>query len=192
MNSSQKGNIIFNLFKSNRSVFRFNDIAQFTGITDFQSLNNKINYAVRTGKLLNPRKGIYAKPGYKTEEMACTIYVPSYISLEYVLQKAGVVFQYDSGITTLSYLSRTIEVDSRQYRYRKIKGELLADTRGIESMANGVNIATAERAFMDMLYLEKEYYFDNLSPLDKKQIYRILPLYRSKTLTQKLAKLIKE
>lgn len=192
MNSSPSENIVLALYGTDRSVFKLNDIALLTGITGFQSLNNKVNYAVRTGKLLNPRKGIYAKPGYDAEEMACTVYTPSYISLVYVLQKAGVVFQYDSEITPVSYLSRTVEVDSRQYRYRKIKGELLADTRGIESRANGVNIASAERAFLDLLYLEKTYYFDNLSPLDKKQVYQLLPLYRSKTLIQKVAKLKKE
>jgi hypothetical protein len=192
MSSSRNINIVLALFESNRSVFRLTDVAQLTGITDFQSLNNKINYAVRTGKLLNPRKGIYAKPGYDAEELACTIYTPSYISLEYVLQKAGVVFQLDSGITPVSYLSRVVEVSGRQYRYRKMKGELLTDQRGIESLTNGVNIASAERAFLDLLYLEKEYYFDNLSPLDKKLVYRILPLYQSKTLIQKIDKLIKE
>ena len=83
MNSSQK-NIVMALFGTNHSVFKLFDIALITGITDFQSLNNKVNYAVRTGKLLNPRKGIYAKPGYHVEEMACTVYTPSYISLEYV------------------------------------------------------------------------------------------------------------
>jgi len=72
-----------------------------------------------------------------------------------------------------------------------MKGELLANTTGIVSQTNGVNIALPERAFLDMLYLEKTYYFDNLSPLNKKQVYQILPLYRSKTLNQKVAKLIK-
>ena len=192
MNSSPTRNIFFALLGSKQSVFKLNDIALHTGITDFQSLNNKVNYAVRTGKLLNPRKGIYAKPGFSAEEMACTVYTPSYISLEYVLQQAGVLFQYDSGVTPVSYLSRTIVIDGRQYRYRKIKGELLANTTGIESRANGVNIALPERAFLDMLYLENVFYFDNLSPLDKKQVYQILPLYRSKTLIQKVAKLIKE
>lgn len=190
MSSSQNSNIVLVLYGTERSVFKLRDIALLTGITNFQSLNNKVNYAVRTGKLLNPRKGIYTKPNYNTEEMACSVYTPSCISLDYVLQKAGVVFQYDSAITTVSYLSRAIEVDGRQYRYRKIKGELLTDTRGIECRGNGVNIASAERAFLDMLYLEKIYYFDNLSPLDKKKVYQLLPLYRSKTLIQKVANLL--
>ena len=76
------------------------------GESNFQSLNRKINYAIRTGKLLSPRKGIYVKPGYDPEELACAIYSPSYISLEYVLQKSGIIFQYDSQITVVSYLKK--------------------------------------------------------------------------------------
>ena len=106
-----------------------------------------------------PRKGIYIKPDFNTEELAFTIYVPSYISLEYDLQKAGVVFQYDPRITIVSYLNRTIEVTVREYIFRKIKGEILTNLIGIERQKNHVNIANAERAFLDLLYLNKDYHF---------------------------------
>ena len=101
------------------------------GETNFQSLNKKLNYYVRTGKLLNPRKGVYTKPNYDPVELACIIYTPSYISLEYVLQKSGIIFQYDSRITAVSYLSRGIEVAGTTYLFRKIKGEILLNTAGI-------------------------------------------------------------
>ncbi|MDD3331464.1 MAG: hypothetical protein WCS39_08090 [Bacteroidales bacterium] len=51
--------------------------------------------------MLNPRKGFYAKDNYNPEEIACLLYPPTYISLEYVLQGAGIVFQYDSTITNI-------------------------------------------------------------------------------------------
>ena len=97
MFSSQNtsSDIVLAIYQDIRTIFRLKDIAMLTGETNFQLLNQKLNYYVRTGKLLNPRKGIYAKPAYNTEELACTIYTPSYISLEYVLQKAGIVFQFD-------------------------------------------------------------------------------------------------
>ncbi len=116
-------NIILAVYNDIRTVFRLNDIAMLVGEINFQSLNKKLNYYVRTGKLQNPRKGIYAKSGYNIEELACSIYKPSYISLEYVLQKAGIVFQYDTRITAISYLSRSIEVESQTYIFRKLKGE---------------------------------------------------------------------
>jgi hypothetical protein len=159
------------------------------GEKDFESLNKKLNYYVRTGKLLNPRKGIYAKPDYSSEELACILYTPSYISLEYVLQKAGVLFQFDSRITSVSYLSRNIEIGDKTLVYRKIKGEIMANTRGIISQIDQVNIASGERAFLDLLYLNKTYHFDNLNPLNKTKVYDLLPIYRSKALNDRVNRL---
>jgi hypothetical protein len=184
-----KNNVILSIYKDEKTVFRLRDIALLVGEKDFESLNKKLNYYVRTGKLLNPRKGIYAKPDYSSEELACLLYTPSYISLEYVLQKAGVIFQFDSRITAISYLSRSVEVESKTFIYRKIKGEIISNTRGISRQINHVNIATAERAFLDLLYLNKNYYFDNLNPLNRTKVYDLLPIYMSKALTDRVKKL---
>ena len=186
----KKNELIFSIYKDTRTVFKLKDIALLVGEENFGSFTQKLNYHVRTGKLLSPRKGIYAKSGYDKTELACTLFTPSYISLEYVLQKAGIIFQYDSRITAISYLSRSIEIDGQVYLYRKIKNELLIITEGIERQANQINIATPERAFLDILYLNKEYYFDNLNPLNKEIIYKLLPLFQSKLLEQKAAKYI--
>ena len=184
MLSSQNKNsdLVFLIYKSDRTVFRLNDIAMISGEMNFLSLNKKLNYLVRTGRLLNPRKGIYTKPDYSLEELACRIYSPAYISLEYVLMKAGIIFQYDTGITAVSYLSRSIEVVGREFRYRKIKGNVLVNTTGIIRQDNHVNIATPERAFLDVLYLDAHYYFDNTNSLDKEQLAKILPIYQSTAL----------
>ncbi len=183
-------NIILSIFQDEKTVFRLRDIALLVGEKDFESLNKKLNYYVRTNKLLNPRKGIYAKPNYSSEELACVLYTPSYISLEYVLQKAGVLFQFDSRITSVSYLSRNIEIEDKTFVYRKIKGEIMANTKGIVRQIDHVNIASSERAFLDLLYLNKDYYFDNLNPLNKTTVYNLLPFYMSKALTDRVKKLI--
>ena len=191
MNGSQniKNNVILSIYMEIRTVFRLRDIALLVGENDFESLNKKLNYYVRTGKLLNPRKGIYAKPNFNIEELACVLYTPSYISLEYVLQKAGVLFQFDTRITTISYLSRSIELEDTTIIYRKIKGEIIASTKGISRQINQVNIASGERAFLDLLYLNKHFYFDNLKPLNKRLVYELLPTYNSKALTDRVKKL---
>jgi hypothetical protein len=188
---NSKSEIVLSIYQDIRSVFRLKDIAILTGETSFQTINRKLNYCVRTGKLQNPRKGIYAKPDYNREEFACTVYTPSYISLEYVLQKAGIVFQYDSQITVISYLSRTIQVESQSYQFRKIKDELLVNTGGIIRKINQINIATAERAFLDLLYLKSDSLVDNMNPLNKELVFNLLPLYQSKLLTQIVTTLLK-
>ena len=160
-----------------------------TGEVDFQSLNKKLNYYVRKGKLGNPRKGIYTKPGYKREELACSIFTPSYISLEYVLQKAGIIFQFDSHITAVSYLNRSVEVEGQSYAFRKIKTVTLVNTSGIIRQPDHINIASPERAFLDLLYLDKDYYFDNTNPLKRDLIMKLLPAYESKALKTRIKKL---
>ena len=187
-----KNNIILSIYKVERTVFRLRDIALMIGEQDFESLNKKLNYYVRTGKLLNPRKGIYTKLTYSSEEFACLLYTPSYISLEYVLQKAGVLFQYDSRITIISYLSRSIEVGDKTFLYRKIKGEIMVNTKGIVRQIDHINIASCERAFLDLLYLNKTYFFDNLNPLDKAKVYELLPIYMSKALTERVKKILSD
>jgi hypothetical protein len=191
MFSSQKQikDIILAVYSDTRTVFRMKDIAMLTGETGFQSLNKKLNYHVKTGKLQNPRKGIYTKLNYDPEEMACTVFTPSYISLEYVLQKGGVLFQYDSRITVLGNLSRTIKIENQTYVYRKIKSNVLIETKGILQNENQVNIATTERAFLDLVYLNSESYFDNLNPLNKEAVFKLLPVYESKSMNERIIKL---
>lgn len=188
MGGSRKStDIIYRIYADPRTVFRLNDIALLLGQTDTDSLSHSLNYYVRTGRLLNPRRGFYAKKDYKPEELACLLYTPSYISMEYVLQKAGVVFQFDSRITMASYLSREVEIDGSTLLYRRLKGEILVDTADLDQQ-NNITIATPERAFLDVMYLNREYYFDNLNPLDKNKILKLLPIYRSEQLRKRVLK----
>jgi hypothetical protein len=185
MNSSPKSDLIFSVYSDKRSVFTLIDIAMLIGETDFKRINERLNYYVGRGKLFRPRKGIYVKQGYNPEELACRLYTPCYISLEYVLQKAGVIFQYDGRITVVSYLSRSVEIEGHRLSYRKIKGEIIVEMQGI--IRTGIiNIATPERAFLDILYLNPSYYFDNLNSLDKTLINKLLPAYNSKKLTSRV------
>ncbi len=185
MNSSPKSDLIFSVYSDKRSVFTLIDIAMLIGETDFKRINERLNYYVGRGKLFRPRKGIYVKQGYNPEELACRLYTPCYISLEYVLQKAGVIFQYDGRITVVSYLSRSVDIEDHRLSYRKIKGEIIVEMQGI--IRTGIiNIATPERAFLDILYLNPSYYFDNLNSLDKTLINKLLPTYNSKKLTSRV------
>lgn len=193
MSSSQNSsgnNVPLTIYGDSRTVFRLRDVALLVGESDFQSLNKKLNYYVRTGKLNRPRKGIYTKKRFDPEELACKIYIPSYISCEYVLQKSGVVFQYDPTITVVSYLSRNIEVSEQTYRFRKIKDEILVNTAGIIRKDNHVNIASPERAFLDVMYLHSDYFFDNLNPLNRQTINKLAPIYQSERLIERVKSLM--
>ncbi len=181
--------IVWILYQHPKTVFTLSEVAILTGETATTSLAAKLNYQVRQGRLLNIRKGLYAKPGYRIEEAAGGLYTPSYLSLEYVLQRCGVVFQYDARITMVSYLNRTIEIDSHEIVYHGVKGEILAALEGIE-IRDTMSIATPERAFLDLIYLEGNYYFDNLRPLRRRLIWQLLPLYANKAMERRVSHIL--
>lgn len=184
-------NIMIALSESLRTAFNTKSIALLLNEKKDVSLNKRLNYYVNKGLLLNPRKGVYAKKTYNPEELAGTVFVPSYISLQYVLQKAGVIFQFDSAITSVSYLSREIEMCGMTFKYSQIKGEILYNIEGIERCDN-INIATPERALLDMMYLNSECYFDNLNAINKKRIMQLLPIYQSQKMCNRVEKMLKQ
>ena len=179
------------ILSDSRTVFTPQWLALKDETRDRESLSRSLMYFAKKGMLLNPRKGIYTKTKYNEQEMACTLLSPSYISLEYVLARAGITFQYNSAITCVSYQNRTIEVDGHSYVFRKINPMRWANMVGIEQRDN-IAIATPERAFLDMIYLSAgQCYFDNLHPLNRNLIQRILPTYNSQILTKRVEALLK-
>lgn len=179
------------ILESTRTVFTVQSLMMLTGCADSGRLTKSLHYYASEGKIRNPRKGIYTKQQYDVQEMACCMFWPSYISLDYVLQRAGVVFQWNDTITCVSYLSRLVEVDGRQYQYRKISPEHWIGLEGIEQQDN-VAIATPEKAFLDMVYLSAgNCSFDNLRPLSVKQVCGLLPLYHSKKLNERVTQLLR-
>ncbi|MEA1876851.1 MAG: hypothetical protein U9N86_08290 [Bacteroidota bacterium] len=191
MISSRNANIdiVLKLYQDTRTVFKLADIALLTGENNPVSLAKKLNYYVITGKILNPRKGIYTKPDYNIKELASKLYTPSYISLQYILQQVGVIFQYSESITAISYLSRELEVDGQSIIYRKTKNSILYNWTGISQSEQGIFVASAERAFLDLCYLEPNFYFDNLNSLDKNLLIKLLSVYSSKALSDRVKRI---
>ncbi|NCT17042.1 MAG: hypothetical protein COZ75_06300 [Flavobacteriaceae bacterium CG_4_8_14_3_um_filter_34_10] len=189
--SNQNRDWLLQVYQSPRSVFGLADIALLTGESNPISLTKKLHYQIGKGNLKNPRKGLYAKPNYDPAALACTLYTPTYVSLDYVLQKEGIIFQYDSAITAVSYLSRALEIEGWQIKYRKIKDAVLLNTNGIISNENGIHIATKERAFLDMLYLNGNMYFDAINTLNKNKVLNLLPMYASNVLEKRVKKILK-
>ena len=185
-----KKDFILNLYQSKNTVFTINEIALLSGEIERFNLKSKINYYVKKGELRNVRKGIYTKIEYDPFELAAKIFTPSYISLETVLKKEGVIFQTYETIFVVSYLSRKIEVDSHPIQYRRLKEQYLLAQDGIIQKQNYA-IATKERAFLDVLYLYGEYYFDNLEVLDKEKIFALLDIFQSETLLKRAKEILK-
>lgn len=177
--------IIFELYQKNGTVFTFNEISLYFPQIKKQSLKDRLKYAVKKQKILRLRKGIYAKKLYHPFELATKIYKPSYISLETVLQINGVIFQESSLITVVSYVSRKVNVDKNSLVFRKIKDGILINKKGI-TLKDNYFIAEKERAFLDAVFLYKDFHFDNLKPLNWEIVFDFLDIYQSKALKKRV------
>lgn len=168
---------LFSILRGENTVFTFKDILLASGETNAPLLKRRISYYVKHDELYPIRRGIYAKSkDYDRLELANKIFTPSYISFETVLAKAGVVFQYYDQIFAASYLSRELACDGRKYVFRRIKDTVLTNTSGVERKGTYF-IAAKERAFLDTIYLNRAYHFDNLSSIDWDKCFEILPIY---------------
>ncbi len=170
------------LLRADQTVFSLKEILLLWGKRDMTRLKSRMSYYAKKGYVYRLRRGLYAKTKeYNRFEVATKIMTPSYISFETVLLSAGVTFQWYSRIFIASYQARTITCDRQIYHYRKLKGEILTNGKGIQ-VKDHYSIATKERAFLDVVYLHKGYWFDNLSALDWEKVFELVPLYHNKRL----------
>jgi predicted transcriptional regulator of viral defense system len=185
----RKKNFILELYRAKNSVFTFKEISLLLNETNRDALKAKVNYYVKKGDINQVRRGIYVKPEYDKFELAVKIYMPSYISLETILQEAGIIFQHYERIFVVSYLTRLITVDGQDIMLRKIKNDILLNSSGIIISGNYAK-ASKERAFLDCLYLYRNYHFDNLEALDKDKVFELADIYHNKQLLKKVRGLI--
>ena len=135
---------------------------------------------------------MYAKSKqYDKLELATRIFTPSYVSFETVLAQEGLIFQYQTHITVVSYLTRMISIDNQVYSYKKIKNTVLMNSLGIENL-NETSEAIKERAFLDTLYTNLDFYFDNVRSLDWNKVFSLLPIYDNKRMVKVVENLFKK
>lgn len=181
-----KDSFLENILRLKQSVFSFKELVMLFNKDNVETLKSKINYYVKQGRIHQIRRGLYSKDiNYNKLELATKIYSPSYISLETVLQKHGIIFQYYSQIFVISYQTREIKCDEQTYIIKKIQDQILTNPNGIE-LKEDYSIATIERAILDTLYIYKDYHFDNLEPVNWDIIYSLIDIYDSKILKERL------
>ena len=188
----QKGDYLTTILRSGKTVLTLKDIALLWQDTDTDAARVRLNYYVRKGDLYRIRRGVYSKEKkYNKLELATRIFTPAYISFETILAKEGLIFQYQTQITIASYLTRDIIIDKQKYSYKRLKENVLVNEIGIIHL-DETSVATRERAFLDTLYLNTDYYFDNLRTLDWNRVFEILPIYNNKRLAKSANKIFKK
>lgn len=178
------------ILRNTSTVFTVRELETAFGGEKPGLLKRRLNYHVKNADLYSPRRGVYAKDKeYDAFELAAKLYTPSYISFETVLSKEGVIFQRYPGIYLASYLRRTLIADGREFNYRKLADRILYNPSGVENN-RGYSVAVKERAFLDMLYLDNNYYFDNIRGLDCNKLKELSLLYQDAKLEKRLAEIL--
>ncbi|MFH1626778.1 MAG: type IV toxin-antitoxin system AbiEi family antitoxin domain-containing protein [bacterium] len=190
-NKPTKGQYIEILLRSPKTIFSTKDIVLLWGEEGKINVRVRLSNYVKRGKLIRVHRGIYAKDkNYDRFELATRIYTPSYISFETVLTRTGINFQYYGNIFVASYVTREIEVSGQKISFIRMKDYVLSNTIGIEH-TNDISTATKERAFLDRIYISKDYHFDYLDILDWDKVFEILPIYRNKRMDKKVQEYFK-
>lgn len=184
-----KRDYLLDIMRAKATVFTTNDVALLWGSPDVQFVRKKLHRYVQAGKLYSIRRGIYAKDtDYSKLELATKVFTPAYVSFETVLAKAGIIFQFYGQIFVASYLSREISINGQTYAFKRIRESILTNRTGIEQKENYF-IASPERAFLDILYLNKDYHFDHLGNLNWEKVEGILAIYGgNKRIAQRVSK----
>lgn len=185
-------NLIAKLYQTPKTVLTGKDLALIWQETNTNNLKAKIAYYVKRGALTRLTRGVFVKDkNYDPKELATSIYTPSYISFETVLREAGVIFQHYDTIFVAGPWSKTVKIDKTTMTFRKLKEIVLFSPSGIENK-NHYSIASVERAFLDMIYLSPNYYFDNLRPINWEKCFEIIPIYHNQQLINRLKTYQKE
>lgn len=61
---SSRNNILEIILKNHRTVFNTQSLMMLSGCDSAQKLSRSLHYYVETGKIRNPRRGIYTKDKY--------------------------------------------------------------------------------------------------------------------------------
>jgi len=180
--------LIAKLYQSPKTILNNKDLALIWQENNKESLSAKIIYYVKQKALIRLTRGVFAKnKDYNQKELATSIYTPSYISFETVLREAGVIFQHYDTIFIASRWPKTMTIDKYTFTFRKLKDAVLFNPTGIVSKDN-YSVATTERAFLDMIYLFPDYYFDNLKSINWEKCDEMVRIYDNKQLIKRLNK----
>ncbi|MDD5720895.1 MAG: hypothetical protein PHT16_00380 [Candidatus Pacebacteria bacterium] len=180
--------LIAKLYQSPKTILSNKDLALIWQENNEESLYAKTAYYVKQKALIRLTRGVFAKKkDYNPKELATSIYTPSYISFETVLREAGVIFQHYDTIFVASKWPKTMTIDKNTFTFRKLKDAILFNSTGVVNKDN-YSVATAERAFLDMIYLFPNYYFDNLKSIDWGKCNELVKIYNNKELIKRLNK----
>jgi len=176
--------LILPIYLNSKTVFSLQEIVKLFPNISYKNLKRRLSYYVTTGRLKKLRKNVYAKMNYNPLEVPQKPYLTSYISLESVLEKK------EYSIFSVSYISRTINVDGKKIIYRKLPKNVFTNKKEIKE-TDGYFIASPERAFTDAVYIYKDYHFNDLKSFDWEKIMELKNIYKNMAFERRINRYFK-
>ncbi len=157
-------------------IFYAKDLANLWQIKDANTLYTTLKRYAQKGWLVRIYKGLYSvKPLERLNPLELgvkALHRYAYVSAETVLAQAGFIQQAIKEITLISSISKRFSIHGNDYYSRRLKDEYLFNDAGVKN-ANGLRIATAERAVADLLYFNPRAFFDAREMIDWKKVKEI-------------------
>lgn len=164
------------LLKQNKKTFHAPDLALLWDITNKNTLKRTLKRFVDRGVLKRIHKGFYSTTDISNIDPYdlgfSYLNTYSYVSLETILAREGIIFQEIKYITFVSSKSSKFNVGGVKYSSRQLKDKFLINTAGIKKVGNHFE-ATIERAVADILYYNSKYHFDNDTAIDFNKVKEI-------------------
>ncbi|EKE28130.1 MAG: hypothetical protein ACD_3C00093G0001 [uncultured bacterium (gcode 4)] len=179
--------IILKLSQSKNTIYTFDELREIFWTKNIQVLKNKLNYYTKVWILERIVKWVYALKNKEINrfELANKIYSPSYISFFSALYHYWVIFQYEEDVYLAYKKTDTRKTPILNIRLKSLKKDILLNPNWI--INNWIySIASAERAFLDTIYLYPNMHFDNLWALNQDKILELLKIYNSKTMEKRI------
>ena len=127
--------------------------------------------------LFRVHKGFYSTADpYKIDPLLLGIkalHRYTYVSTEWVLAHEGIIQQQTQSITLMSDIQKRFHLLSYDYLSRRLPDNFLHQAVGIETKIDGIRQAGVERAVADMLYFNKDMYFDARNVIDWEKVKKI-------------------
>lgn len=182
--------LILIIYLNKKTVFSLQEIIKLFPNIPYNNLKRRLSYYVKTGRLKKLRKNVYAKINYNPLEVPQKPYLPSYISLETVLEKNRILPKNNDSIFSVSYISRTIDIEGKKIIYRKLPEKVLINRDDIKEK-DGYYVASKERAFTDAVYVYKYHNFENLDLLNWDKIMILKNIYHNKIFERRINRYFK-
>ena len=171
-----KQNRFAELIKLGGLIFHISDFAKIWQIENRHNLLITLKRYSDSGLLYHIYRGLYSlKEAAELDPLllgAKAINNYSYLSCETILMKYGVIFQQLNYITFISERGKRLTINPYNYYYRQLKKDFLYNDFGVNKN-NDLNEASLERAVADILYFNKDYYFDNPSVINWEKVKEI-------------------